>query len=148
MIDNIKFEKMFEITANEFMDKHHHYWNVFFKFLYFDVFLLGFLLFNGEEIKCAAKSFNDNTKAIVVLFVVVFMILKAVIVFKEYLVLMKINKRYDDLYKMIPYERLPNIPNKLRLLQKIDKSEGIGGLMFGIMLLSALLNILILLNYI
>lgn len=93
MIDNkLKEMEVLKIYSTEYIDKHNHFWNVYFKYMYALILILGLLLFDDDFTRITDSLWGS------VLFLILYLsfnYISFLVLRKESIVIKMFGKRYD-----------------------------------------------------
>ena len=90
------------------MDKHHHYWSIYWRFLTGLAFVMSLYVFEEKNINSYIQVNNIATTIIFVLIIVLIGLASFTVLCSEHIYLVQIRKRLIDLYAKIGVEAYPN----------------------------------------
>ena len=103
---NLELAKLF---SNEYGEKHKHYWQIYFRFLYAQMLILGIFVFGGNDNSYSIRNFVIQNKlliSIIFSFIIIFLgLFSSIILLKETTVLYKLGGRYVTMLKELGYPK-------------------------------------------
>ena len=103
--------EILKIYSDEYKDKHHHFWNVYFRFIYANIALLGIYLLNANFGTQYIKSNRLLTLGIFLLLCLVLLLTSFSVLSLEHRALLQLGQKYTILLDQIGYQRLPDVIN-------------------------------------
>lgn len=117
-----EYIKLIEISTTEYMDKHHHYWNIYWKFLVGLAFIMSLYVFGEKNISLYIQINRRVTAAIFILIIALIGLASFTVLSREHIHLLEIQERCDVLYAQIHVTRTPG--NDQSPLLKIERFLG------------------------
>lgn len=103
--------EILKIYSDEYKDKHHHFWNIYFRFIYADITLVGIYLLNDSFGMQYIKSNRLLTLCIFLLLYLVLLLTSFSVLSLEHRALLQLGQRYTVLLDQLGYQRLPEAIN-------------------------------------
>lgn len=122
MSDTEKCMKLIEIASTEYMDKHHHYWSIYWRFSAMLAFVMGLYVFGENNINYYIQANPIVTAVMFILIIILIGIASFLVMCREHRYLLMINARLLDLYSKIKVEPFPE--NKLDSLSNLERFLG------------------------
>lgn len=120
-MDSEKYIKLIEISTTEYMDKHHHYWSIYWKFLVGLAFIMSLYVLGEKNINLYIIN-RQVTAAIFILIISLIGLASFTVLSREHIHLLIIQKRCDDLYAQIHITRTSDISQSSLL--KVERFLG------------------------
>lgn len=111
--------ELIKICSTEYMDKHRHYWNIYFKFLLGIAFVTSLYVFGEKNIGIYIQAGKTETAVIFSAIILILGVSSFLVMCREHRALLLIAGRYKKLYKKIDVEPYPS--DELKFLSKIEK---------------------------
>ncbi len=117
-----------KILSNEYMDKHHHYWNIYFKFLFSLIAILGLIIVGERPLVYFFQCNKALTTIICSLIVFSIGLCSSCIMIQEGVALNSIRQNYEQVFNclgMSTYtipEETSRLERKLRSLMPIKRT--------------------------
>lgn len=107
MDDAEKYIKLIDIASTEYMDKHHHYWSIYWKFLTGLAFVMSLYVFGEKNIASYIQANRMATAAVFILLILMIGAASFLVMCREHRVLSLIGERRKRLYEKIKEEPFP-----------------------------------------
>ena len=110
--------KYAELYLNDFKDKHAHLWNIYFKFIYAMVCILGIHVLERNKLDIM---YENPQKIILGIIEIAITFFSVIIINREYYVVRAMEKQYSDLLEELGRTRLPkiNMPQNIITRSKV-----------------------------
>lgn len=119
MSDTEEYMKLIEIASTEYIDKHHHYWSIYWKFLTGLAVVMSLYVFGEKNIRLYIQA-NRPLTALVFILIIIFIGLASFFVMcREHMYLLLIDARKKALYAKIGVDPFPN--NGLNRLSNLER---------------------------
>ena len=108
MRDTEKCMKLIEIASTEYMDKHHHYWSIYWRFSAMLAFVMSLYVFGEKNINSYIQANRTVTAVVFILIIILIGIASFLVMCREHRYLLSIKARLLTLYAKIGVEPFPD----------------------------------------
>lgn len=126
MSETEKYLKLIEIASAEYMDKHHHFWNIYWRFLTGLAFTMGLYVFGEKNLDSYIQTSRIVTTVVFCIIILLMGVVSFRVLIREHTYLLQISKRSKNLYAKLGVEPFPEIElyqhSKLEKFYKKDFS--------------------------